>query len=89
MEDLQRCKISLKDICKDITSKLNKGTTKVLILSPKEEEAEILLKELKRKERPRCEIKVSPPEKYSLRREKIKITRNLYLIDLYRIELIQ
>ncbi len=86
MDYLSTSQISLNSLSKDISSKLSNGTKKVLILSPNNEDANRILNELREEERMRCEVKVYPPEKYFLHRSKIKLTRNLYLIDLYRIE---
>ena len=65
-----KCRISLGEVVKDISSKIDNGTSKILIVAPSHEIADILLYRLGQKEMAKCEVRTYTPEEYLSYRQK-------------------
>ncbi len=64
MDNLPKFEIPLRELSKDISSKLSNGTKKILIMSPDHEKANRLLQELNDEEKSRCEVRIYTPKEY-------------------------
>lgn len=64
MDNLPKFEIPLRELSKDISSKLSDGTKKILIMSPHSEKANRLLQELNDEEKSKCEVRIYTPEEY-------------------------
>ena len=83
-----KCRISLEDVVKDISSKLGNGKRRVFILSHHKEIADSLLSELNERDRARCYTKLYRSNGYNHRPKNTKPTKYSYVIDLRDIEII-